>query len=91
MNRTVFITQTFTFSFGVSPKILINGGVGHNLPKGQRRVDVVLPARSDLREVLGGREDFPLGETHILLAACDYENWLLAPHRRLDVCVCLGS
>lgn len=50
-----------------------------------------LAAGADLREVLGGREDFAFGLGHVLLASGHHEHWLLAAHRSLDVGVGLGS
>lgn len=52
--------------------------------------EIVLPGGSDLAKVLGGREDLSLGLGDVLLATGHHEHGLLAPHRSLDVGVCLG-
>lgn len=41
--------------------------------------------------MLRRRQDLPLGHGHVFFAPRHDEDGLLAPHRRLDVGVCLGS
>lgn len=53
--------------------------------------EAAAPRRSDLRKVVGRREDLLAGRGHVLLAAGDDEDGLLAAHRRLDVRVGLGA
>ena len=53
--------------------------------------DSVASRRSDLRKVLGCRQDLALGRYQVLLAARHHEDGLLAAHRRLDVSVRLGA
>lgn len=58
---------------------------------GRRGRGAALARRSDLREVLGGREDLALGARHVLLPARHHEHGLFPSHGRLDVCVGLGA
>lgn len=51
----------------------------------------LVPGGPNEGEVFSSRQDLSLGHRHIFLTASYDENWLLAPNRRFDIGVGLGS
>ena len=65
--------------------------VGHQLTKGQSRVDVGFARGTDLRKVVGSGENFAFGTSHVFFAACDDKYGFFATYGGLDVCIGLGT
>ena len=65
--------------------------VGHQLTKGQSRIDVGFARGTDLRKVVGSGENFAFGTSHVFFAACDDKHGFFATYGGLDVCIGLGT